>query len=195
MAEIVIEALQPEEILEASVVLSRAFVTNPGWVAVFRGRHHPIQGMFRIMLQHSPGQVLLAKESGRIIGGMRMVEWPRCFQASPVQILRVLPSMLNVLRGTLPRALNYVSFAAKHDPKQPHWHLRSIGVLPERQGQGIGSRLLERFCGHVDQLGEAGYLETDKTENVRLYERFGFSVTGEASVYGVLTWFMWRAPR
>ncbi len=52
------------------------------------------------------------------------------------------------------------------------------------QGQGIGSRLLESFCEHLGRLQAAGYLETDRLENVRLYERFGFSVTGEAPVYG-----------
>ncbi len=91
--------------------------------------------------------------------------------------------------------LNYLSIWAKHDPKQPHWHLGPLVVLPERQGQGIGSRLLERFCGYVDQHGAAAYLETDKPGNVRLYERFGFSVTGEAPVYGTPTWFMWRPAR
>ena len=81
----------------------------------------------------------------------------------------------------------------KHDPKQPHWHLDPLGVLPERQGQGIESRLLQYFCERVDQCGVPAYLETDKPENVRLYERFSFSVTGEAPVYGVPTWLMWRS--
>ena len=39
-----------------------------------------------------------------------------------------------------------------------------------------------------------GYLETDKPENVTLYERFGFKVTGEAKVFGVPNWFKWREP-
>ncbi|MFQ6121696.1 MAG: GNAT family N-acetyltransferase [Dehalococcoidales bacterium] len=193
MEQIVIEPAQPREILEASVLLSRAFATNPIQLTVFQGRRRAIETSFRTMLGRFPGQVLLAKESGQTIGVMRMVEWPRC-QVSPLQILTVLPSVLNALRGTLPRVLRFNSIWAKHDPKQPHWHFGPIGVLPERQGQGIGSQLLEHFCKHVDQLGEAAYLETDKPENVRLYERFGFSVSGETPVFGVPTWFMWRPP-
>ncbi len=84
---------------------------------------------------------------------------------------------------------------AKLDPKQPHWHFGPFAVLPERQGQGIGSQLLTYFCEHVDRLGAAAYLETDKPENVRLYQRFGFEVTSEKPVLGVPNWFMWRSPR
>ncbi len=84
---------------------------------------------------------------------------------------------------------------AKLDPKQPHWHFGPFGVLQERQRQGIGSQLLTYFCEHVDRLGAAAYLETDKPGNVRLYQRFGFEVTSEAPVLGVPNWFMWRSPQ
>ena len=36
------------------------------------------------------------------------------------------------------------------------------------------------------------YLETDKIENVRFYERFGFRVVGGTDVLGTGTWFMNR---
>jgi len=40
-----------------------------------------------------------------------------------------------------------------------------------------------------------GYLETDKRENVRFYERFGFEVIAREPVIGVPNWFMRREPR
>ena len=78
-------------------------------------------------------------------------------------------------------------------PREPHWHLGPIAVLPERQGQGIGTRLLRRFCEEVDRAGDGAYLETDKPENVRLYQRFSFTVTARQTLFGVVTWIMWRA--
>jgi predicted N-acetyltransferase YhbS len=84
---------------------------------------------------------------------------------------------------------------ANHDPRQPHWHLGPIGVLPQLQWQGIGSRLLLKCCEIIDQRKEAAYLETDRPENVPLYGRFGFVVTDEEQILGVTNWFMWRSPR
>ncbi|HEY86448.1 MAG TPA: GNAT family N-acetyltransferase [Dehalococcoidia bacterium] len=81
---------------------------------------------------------------------------------------------------------------SKHHPRKFHWHLGPIAVVPEVQERGIGSQLLEYFCRHVDQAGQAAYLETDRPENVPLYERFRFSVIEEAPVLGVRNWFMWR---
>ena len=55
--------------------------------------------------------------------------------------------------------------------------------------------MLARFCEMVDERKAAGYLETDKPENMRLYQRFDFVVVGETDVLGVHQRFMWRAPR
>jgi hypothetical protein len=54
--------------------------------------------------------------------------------------------------------------------------------------------MLAVYCEQLDLAGDAGYLETDKPENVRLYERFGFEVQSHAFVLGVQNWFMWREP-
>jgi len=47
----------------------------------------------------------------------------------------------------------------------------------------------------MDTCRTLSYLETDKSENVRFYERFGFTVVAEVNVLGVRNWFMSRAPR
>lgn len=60
------------------------------------------------------------------------------------------------------------------------------------QGAGVGSKLMRVFAARMDAAGDAAYLETDKPENVRFYEKFGFQVTGEEEVLGVTNWFMLR---
>ena len=181
---ITIEPLLPEDISAVSVVMGRAYVTNPLNIAVF-GSHprHP-EGLMRIALDRFPGQTFVAKDDGQIVGAMRMVEWPNC-QLSPLKMLPLLPSMLKVLGGSIINVFKWLPVWAKLDPKQPHWHFGPFSVLPERQQQGIGSKLLTYFCEHLDRLSAAAYLETDKPENVRLYQRFGFEVTSEAPVLGV----------
>jgi ribosomal protein S18 acetylase RimI-like enzyme len=60
---------------------------------------------------------------------------------------------------------------------------------------GIGSKLMRVFCAQMDAAGEAAYLETDKSINVRFYERFGFEIVGEEQVIGVPNWYMARPAK
>ncbi len=84
---------------------------------------------------------------------------------------------------------------ARRDPKEQHWHLGPIGVLPQHQGKGIGSMLMERFCREVDACGAQAYLETDKDVNVRFYEKFGFKLMEEADIFGVMNRYMLRGAQ
>ena len=64
-------------------------------------------------------------------------------------------------------------------PEEPHWYLAIIGVDPARQGQGIGSLLLDYALAGCDRDGLPAYLESSNPANVPLYERHGFVVQGE----------------
>jgi len=188
-----IEALQPSEIVEASVLMSRAYNSDPTMCAIFGGQSEKqrslLEGGFKMTLKK--GTVFSAKENEKILGVMRFVEYPECKKEFLFQGLDLLPALL-VLRGKALRIRKWGSIWAKHHPDKPHCHLEAIGVSPERQGQGVGSLLLSHFCAYVDQLKKAAYLETDQPKNVRLYERFGFNVVEEASVLSLPNWFMWR---
>jgi hypothetical protein len=52
---------------------------------------------------------------------------------------------------------------------------------------------MQRYIEHLEQEKIAGYLETDRRENVEFYKRFGFIVQREEEVIGTTTWHMWRA--
>ncbi len=191
---ITIEPLRPEEIPALAAVMGKAYVTSPLAIAALGPNLGRNEGIMNIILKRFSGQAFVAKDDGQIVGGMKMVEWPNC-QLPPLKMLPLLPSMLKVLGGSIINVFKWLPAWAKLDPKQPHWHFGPFSVLPERQRQGIGSKLLTYFCERVDRLGAAAYLETDKPENVRLYQRFGFEVTSEAPVLGVPNWFMWRSPQ
>ncbi len=191
-----IVTLQPNEIGEASKLMSRAFTLSPLLVAALgessEKQRSTIEKMYRMMLKEKSGKVISAKEDGKILGVMRIVEWPQCQKEyKSLQGLRLLFTLL-VFRGKALRLRKMFSIWAKHDPNKPHLHLGAIGVLPERQGQGVGSLLLSHFCEYVDELKQAAYLETDVRGNVHLYERFGFTVVEEEPVLAIPNWFMWR---
>jgi predicted N-acetyltransferase YhbS len=84
---------------------------------------------------------------------------------------------------------------ATHDLDEPHVHLGPLAVDAHLQGQGIGSEIMREHCRRLDADGLVGYLETDKPQNVRFYERSGYELIGEAAVLDVTNWFMRRVPR
>lgn len=97
--------------------------------------------------------------------------------------------------GTLKRAMAMRGTWAQKDPKEPHWHLDPIGVLPEVQGEGVGSKMMEFYCERIDRDGIAAYHETDRDENVPFYEKFGFRVIGEELILDFNNWYMKREAK
>ena len=73
-----------------------------------------------------------------------------------------------------------------------HCYLGLLGVRIDRQGQGLGTELLDAWLGEVDSLGLPAYLETDQERNVAFYSRAGFDVSATLSVLGVDVWCMRR---
>lgn len=194
MEKIYIEPLQPKDTVPAAVVLARAFSVELNNLAIFRyerdmeRRQKPL---FLQMLKEFPGIVLVARQENTIVGVLCMVEWPKC-QMPRFKALQYFASMLMVLREGLLREMRLRRIWAKHDPKEPHWHIGPIGVEPDFQGRGIGSGLITHFLMRVDENHKPAYLETDSIENVRFYRCFGFSVVGEETINEVSNWFMWR---
>jgi GNAT superfamily N-acetyltransferase len=70
----------------------------------------------------------------------------------------------------------------KTHPRYPHWYLPWLGVLPGRQGNGVGGDLLDAVLEYIDRSGLPVYLESPNPRNIPFYERHGFAVTGSAEV-------------
>ena len=66
-----------------------------------------------------------------------------------------------------------------HPMDRPHAYLWFLGVRPEAQGLGVGSRLLAAGLATVDAQGLPAYLESSSPANVPLYRRHGFEVVRE----------------
>lgn len=88
--------------------------------------------------------------------------------------------------------LGWLEEADKAHPSEPHYYLEYIGVEPEYQGQGLGSRLLQHLVAEADAAQVGCYLETASPQNLPLYQRFGFQIIQEKEVIGLPAWFMWR---
>ena len=75
-------------------------------------------------------------------------------------------------------------------------YLMVIGVASEFQGQGFGRKLLGALIEESEQAGLPIYTETQTEENVRFYERLGFSLIKQVTlpVINLPHWELIREP-
>src|SRR6516165_9975184 len=194
--------LQRAELKEAAQLLGRGMRDNPANIRAFGIRDADRRGraltrFFVPVLRglHQRGLILGAFRDGSLVGVCGMAR-PGLCQPSALEKLRVVPSVVfgNPVSTPL-RVLRWVGEWARRDPAERHWHLGPVAVDSHLQGQGIGGAMLVDFCTRMDDDRALSYLETDKSVNVRFYEKFGFTVIAEAEILGIPNWFMSRSPR
>jgi ribosomal protein S18 acetylase RimI-like enzyme len=182
----------------AARLLARSMRDNPVNARAFgpdqERRSRALAAFFRPALEGARRRaVVLGAFRDNALIGVAVAARPRQCQPTPFEKLRILPAVLfQAPVGTTARVLHWVGEWARVDPPEPHWHLGPIAVDPTAQGQGVGGAMLRALCALADDDSKFAYLETDKPENVRIYERFGFAVTAERKVLGQPNWFMVR---
>jgi GNAT superfamily N-acetyltransferase len=114
-----------------------------------------------------------------------------------VEQVALLPGMLRVFGRGLGRAQRGLSVMESGHPRERHFYLDSLGVVPERQGRGLGSALMRPVLERCDADGVPAYLNAGSVRSRDLYRRHGFAVTEEFSLPdgGPPLWRMWREPR
>lgn len=104
-------------------------------------------------------------------------------------------------QGTGPYGENFEAFdhtlTAHHPHGVGHHYLICIGVLPDFQGHGYGTKLLELHHRHLDQIRMPAFLEAATPRNVTHYQHHGYSSIGEYDLpmNGPAMHRMWREPR
>lgn len=192
MSDLSISFMQKDELQQSATVLSIAMLNNPLHVAVFQAdgesERIQIEQMFISLFTELPEIVFVAKEHGKIIGVMRMKSCRGRKEPDKPEG----PQDLDQLSW---RKYLWHKEWGRHEPSNQHWHLGPIGVLPEYQGQGIGSQLMKRFCREVDANQASAYLETDLDRNVVFYAKFGFRIVNTSLIFDVENRYMLRDPK
>lgn len=197
------QRLSKAEFHQARTVLGRAFLDYPLMQYAVSGASRRLRGTTSLYgailtdcLQH--GEVFGAGGAAAVAcwlpPGTEMPGFARQVRAG----LLALPFRFGP-RG-MRRLLDYDKIATELHHRyapEPHWYLAAIGVDPDRQRQGLGSRLLEPQLARADHQQQACYLDTHRESNVQLYLRHGFRVMWEGPAPGhtVTVWSMYREPR
>ncbi|MFI9600846.1 GNAT family N-acetyltransferase [Streptomyces sp. NPDC052043] len=86
--------------------------------------------------------------------------------------------------------------AESHPADRAHEYLWMIGVAPARQGEGLGSTLIQHVLDRCDREGLPAYLEASSERSTNLYARLGFTFADRTLDIpdGPRMWPMWREP-
>jgi GNAT superfamily N-acetyltransferase len=198
MPDIETGELRRDELPAAATLVARAYRDNPWMVALIgddpdvRERVLVTAQGFRLSPLNPPAVV--ARRNGELVG-VCGADPPGGAPRSSDDFAELVKVANEAGPGVIPRLQEMMAEFGKRAPTEPHWHLGPVAVEVSGQKQGTGSRLLSRFCELLDERGDLAYLETERPEFVRVYERFGWGVIEEAKVLGVPGWFMIRRPR
>jgi len=181
-------------------VLSRGMRDNPLHIAAFgtdgndrERRLHQLFSLRAASEQFLANTMIARRADGTIVGIYNAMPPGSCKPAVGEQ-LKMIPGLIKLGLGNARRVIGWFATWGKQDLPTPHWHFGPFAVDATLQRQGIGSVMLRHFCARMDELGDDAYLETDKPENLALYEKFGFATIGEMQVLGVTNWRMVRTP-
>ncbi len=191
------KALQ-SEVPQLSKVLARAFHNDriaehvlPDKAFRQQGLERVYQLYFKVFLPN--GACYTTAE----LDGAALWMPPGKYPLSAMEHIRLLPGMLHALGiRRLPRALNVLDHLERMLPvNQKYWYLGVLGVEPDRQRHGIGSRLMQPALAACDEHHLGAYLETGTESNLRFYAVHGFQVMHEFRLpNGPKVWGLWREP-
>ena len=104
---------------------------------------------------------------------------------------RNLSFLFKVGLRSVVRILTNESFTYKQYPKNKKYtHLYVIGVLPESQGKGYASSLMNPVLNETEQRSEPVFLETANLKNVQIYIKKGFEIYNKWLNHGIELYYM-----
>ena len=183
-AEFDLAPLAPGDHAEAVAVITRAFLDDPLTTYLLRRRQpETISLLFGALVHdafsHGGGWALRSEES--IIGvsvwlppGKSPVPFHR-----QLRRLREWARLATIDPAGLIRAIRASEALDQMHPEEPHWFLSIIAVDREHRGTGAGRRLIEAGLEPAHAAGLPVHLDTNRPENLPIYERLGFEVTQE----------------
>lgn len=159
-----------------SDALARAFYDDPvlGWLMPNEGKRlRRLRKFFGLDLRHMAfrrGTVWRNEDRT----GACLVMPPGEWRLPPLVAIGHTSGFLRVFGARLPVALALQSLMELRHLREPHHYVLAVGVVPELQGNGVGSALMRPMLDQCDAAGLPSYLEASSERSAALYERLGF---------------------
>jgi hypothetical protein len=195
-----VERLRPDQQRAAALTLAEAFATDPlleilAPDPVRRAKLGPPMMSVLLAYGHRYGRVWANGDASAVAIWLHP-------ESGPMTMPRMLragfwraPFMLGLDgMGRMSKAMSATEGFHKQ-VEGPHWYLMTVGTRTARQGQGLGSKLVELGTSRADDAGVPCYLETGTDSNIAFYRKRGFEVIGQTDCYGHTLTGMVRLPR
>jgi ribosomal protein S18 acetylase RimI-like enzyme len=185
-----IRKFMPNDFEEVLELIAQAFYPTDlyAFVAEEKGlRQRFLSDIFRyrVALGVAYGQADVVEENGRLLGAAIWTP-PITYKDSYLAAQKKLDELGPMSRAveSFPdqvkdRWLNFFDlFLSARDTvvKQPYWSLTPIAVIPDRQGQKVGSSLLRKKFAEIDQENLPCFLGTQDNLGRDIYLHYGFDI-------------------
>ena len=188
--------IQKKDLKNAVNVLDNAFSEDSMWKEVFNDEEKN-RALTEVMVRFCLKYGNVFSTSDNLEGVMAIAPYDK--EMTLFRIIRSGAFSLSMKISSESKIMKVLSNAVEDAKKDlnlgPYIHLLIMGVSQEFQGKGFGGNLLRALIEKAETDKIPIYLETQKEENVNLYEKFGFSVKKKIILPEPLNLPMWLMVR
>ena len=198
-----IERVDSKHYSEVADILTSAFYDDPVFTWFMRKdskKENAFKSLFTTVLAKYYLPSIVYKDTGSNSCSI-WVDSKDVLTSSELSIPMKIRFLINVTNwctlGGVNRFMHLTGLQDDAHPPEPHHYLWAVGVKPEAQGKGLGTKMLSYHLANLDELQIPAYLENSKEANFRFYERLGFKQINniELAEGGPYLWGMWRDPK
>lgn len=193
---------RPPELAET---IAAAFADDPIWKWMLHGTDEPVpaDGGFALALWLISALSPVDEIHGfRHHGAVALWHAPRTEAHRAIVeehaeiVVPFADALGDVFEARLACAADLAEAMAEFRPEEPHWYLGILATDPDRQNQGLGSRVLDMMHRRCDDVGLPCYLESSNPRNHGFYRGHGYVESSEFTAADSPPLLgMWREPR
>jgi len=193
--DVEIRRMLPSEAEAVARVDSYAYQNDPLTVALQQSNSEKARQTREKKIQiytNNPKETFVALHNEEIIGFIRSFPCTGLFKDlsySEDEYEHIINSEIWELSGEQRRKW-WLMAMKEHDLQTPHSHVGPFGVLPEYQGKGVGSMLIEDYFSRLG--GVPSYLETFTSPNAHFYVKRGYRLVASDTVLGMKGYWLLR---
>ena len=188
--------IQKKDLKNAVNVLDNAFSEDSMWKEVFNDEDKN-RALTEVMVRFCLKYGNVFSTSDNLEGVMAIA--PHDKDMTALRVIRSGAFSLSMKIKSEAKIMKVLSNAVEEAKKSlnlgPYIYLLIMGVSQEFQGKGFGGKLLRAVIEKAETERKPIYLETQKEENVSLYEKYGFSVKKKINLPEPLNLPMWLMVR